>query len=720
MVIINPVPLPPYGGHPYTNITPFTYRDGWTFQRVLEELRKYIRDVVAPHLDLSFDQLESYVNTAVQELVDYVDGIADAVDVATAQAQAAQAAAEIAKAAAEAAEAQAAIYASQAEEIQDVAISNIAGNSASVTRGVLDGLYTGVDTFETLADVIDTGRLSVASIDFSLSERKRIYRPEAYGAIGDGVEDDTTAFNSMFSDMVVDGETRGTVEFNSKSTYLVSSGILILTPNNLIINGNGASLTATTNMVIIGNQSASGAKGYGAGGNNVEFRDFTIYGGYNTNLITAFHHVSNLTFRNVNWIGAIGNTHAIDLGGCNGVTVTDCEFRGNHGTDPSMAYAEAIQVDASTYGGSSLKASEPSNTYDGLPTINVKVIGNRFTRTRFDNVDYPMPLPIGSHNFALQSGGYYENIRFENNECFGWVMHVSAGWAYGWVHLHGAKNVSIKNNRFEYNAPNEITDPQFVINNRPVDLVTPLAEVANGAPTQVQATTPYVAMDWTIDNNEFIGFEDSVFNAQALILFRSASTGSDALYASERNIIITNNVALNVNGAVLRMQENLTLDYPRKFVVKNNVFSTSSFESGVITVLLSGNGIFSDNSVSNPPTRGVCMDIRVGKMTINSNTITGGDKGVTIRGINNSVMSLNSISEANSGVEIGTTSGAETVTDSVFTMNIISNCATRSMRAFAKSARNVVFGNRAVNSPAVSDAGSGNLFNDATNTTVTV
>ena len=152
---------------PYTNITPFTVRDGATYLLQIETLLAWIRNDLVPHIDKEIRELqESWDETSLElistweqmsaDLIARVEQAEAAIGDAVTQAEAAQAAAEAARDLA-------AMYASQAEAIQDQAIAGIAGNADSQTRETLDAIYASVtalsglaDSLETLSNTVDT------------------------------------------------------------------------------------------------------------------------------------------------------------------------------------------------------------------------------------------------------------------------------------------------------------------------------------------------------------------------------------------------------------------------------------------------------------------------------------------------------------------------------------------------------------------------------------
>lgn len=139
------IPLDGYPSYrPYSNITPFTFRDGATYLLQLEALKDWIRDSLVPLLDaevggltddwkaLTTQLLDDFTSKteALQQLVtDSVTDMSGQVDLA----QAAQAAAESARDLA-------AVYASTIETVQDSAITNIFNDFNSTFRQTFNAI----------------------------------------------------------------------------------------------------------------------------------------------------------------------------------------------------------------------------------------------------------------------------------------------------------------------------------------------------------------------------------------------------------------------------------------------------------------------------------------------------------------------------------------------------------------------------------------------------
>lgn len=233
--IVGPAPLV-LSYYNVPNIDPFAFREAPTYLSIQKETTHWIQTVLVPWLFTNVNGLNEKWKEDVAELVASwtattlqlmakVDEAVEGVDVIRDEAQAAQAAAEAAQVLAEKARDLAAQYASDAEEIQDSAIATIAGNEESTTRGVLEGLFAPLAGFAALNSVVTEGRLSADSInvlfadklDKEIAESGRLSENaltaaflayelvEKYGAIGDGVANDTAAVQAAIAAAATSG-----------------------------------------------------------------------------------------------------------------------------------------------------------------------------------------------------------------------------------------------------------------------------------------------------------------------------------------------------------------------------------------------------------------------------------------------------------------------------------------------------------------------------------
>lgn len=173
MVIANPLMPPRLGVGTIPSVVPFTMRENRSQMGLVEGMRHWIDKDLVPFINENIDSLSNTWVEQANKLIDdfemittglvatvneAVEGIGTSVE----DAQAAQAAAEAARDLA-------AQYASDAEEIQDAAITTIVSDDASATRAAMDVLYASFASVTGINGVLN-GRLSAATLDGRFSD----------------------------------------------------------------------------------------------------------------------------------------------------------------------------------------------------------------------------------------------------------------------------------------------------------------------------------------------------------------------------------------------------------------------------------------------------------------------------------------------------------------------------------------------------------------------
>lgn len=185
-----PIPLPPYEAPflPVPNVTPLTYRDGYTMLRKLDYIQRYINETLVPFVNENYEELAEAFETQANALIAAVNAAIEEV-------------------------------LNSSVEAQDPIIAEIFQDVESLTRQVTDALYADKTSTEAALTAAD-GRLdtieaaiaviegNIASIEGALSDltatvntnRLRMIRSvKEFGAIGDGVADDTAALNAALA-----------------------------------------------------------------------------------------------------------------------------------------------------------------------------------------------------------------------------------------------------------------------------------------------------------------------------------------------------------------------------------------------------------------------------------------------------------------------------------------------------------------------------------------
>lgn len=152
---------------PYSNVQPFTVRDGATYLMTLEALRVWIRDVLVPHIDSEIEGLTASWESSVSAVISEATVLAD-------NSRLSAEASELSRLAAEVARDMAEFYAAQAEETQDAAVSTLIKNANSDTRKALNDLYASITAFNEMLEIIQNGRLSESTIDARFGEKAEL------------------------------------------------------------------------------------------------------------------------------------------------------------------------------------------------------------------------------------------------------------------------------------------------------------------------------------------------------------------------------------------------------------------------------------------------------------------------------------------------------------------------------------------------------------------
>lgn len=165
-----------------------------------------------------------------------------------------------------------------------------------------------------------------------------------------------------------------------------------------------------------------------------------------------FAHATNITLENLSVTNNVGSHH-VELGGIDGVTITDCTFEGYKDGGISGG-KEAIQLDVMY--SSDVFIGYPA--FDDTPCINVKISNNKFK-----NVN----RGVGNHTAV--NGVYFENIEVTNNifEDITQQSVIALNWKNCNISGNTMKNVG-SGVDFKYMEPNLYNNPK--VGNAKIDL----------------------------------------------------------------------------------------------------------------------------------------------------------------------------------------------------------------------------------------------------------
>lgn len=356
------------------------------------------------------------------------------------------------------------------------------------------------EAYARATQALDIAKDTITTADLTAALASPDYGPVVYphqfGAVGDGVADDSAAVQAAVDYLNVRGG--GVLAYDPKVGAGVYRQMWVRLGPNITVEGNGATVKSGAGIVFFGG--SQGSTGYGGYTHDLTFRNITFRGDFAAGILCKlmFHHTENLLIENCRFIEATRSSHAIDMGGCRNVIIRGCTFSGH---DPvGSDYSEAIQLDHSTANGMNNPTGE-EGTYDGLPCVNVTVENCTFEPWRTTEGWFPAPTPFGNHVYVE---ALHEDIRFINNRVVDAHTPTSAATSNGWLHFYGVKGLTVAGNHFEQATTKQ---PMIVVR-----LITPTTGLArenygvHGASNNSPGVEVLPSEDVKITGNTFKGF----------------------------------------------------------------------------------------------------------------------------------------------------------------------------------------------------------------------
>ena len=246
-----------------------------------------------------------------------------------------------------------------------------------------------------LRGALDNAYVSIAD--------ERYVDVKRYGAVGDGVTDDTAAVAAA---MVKVGQMGGGTLYFPPGTYYMKHYVDLV--DNVRILGDGATLIKRLGMSAYSFFNAdSKSPKYGGSVSNVIMENMRFKGDVSNSVGCAamvLHHAYNVKVSKCDFIEMVVTGHVFDLIGSDNIKIDSCNFYGAS----VAADSEAIQIDVSMMG------TGGTGVRSGLPTRRVKITNCNFApAVSADLIEYPAPNPMGAH--AFREGAYYDDVLFEGN-----------------------------------------------------------------------------------------------------------------------------------------------------------------------------------------------------------------------------------------------------------------------------------------------------------------
>ncbi len=262
--------------------------------------------------------------------------------------------------------------------------------------------------------------MAVYDINGNLLADNYIVRPEHYGAVGDGVANDTSAIQSAVNQ-------KGVILCDTGKTYKVTS--VIRFPKDVVLDLNGSTILSEYKHLFFNFKSTdTGFTGYNGNG-NITIRNGTIIGG-----AISFAHGENILLENVHFKNSL-NDHFLEIAGCKNYRIINCSFIGMENLNTSVL--EYINLDHCRYNNFPWMTSGDA-FYDNTPNSGVHVLNCKFG---LGTGDYA----YGYNAFGVHSvtGLVTQHTDITLDGC---EIYAFTGCG---IRLNGMNNIYVNNNRIE-------------------------------------------------------------------------------------------------------------------------------------------------------------------------------------------------------------------------------------------------------------------------------
>lgn len=253
-----------------------------------------------------------------------------------------------------------------------------------------------------------------------------------YGAVGNGVTDDTAAIQDALDAANAAGG--GVVVFPPGKTYAITTFLVVY--DDTTIWAYGATIKSIGNTGLLRNFTGSETFAGYAGHSHINVFGGTWDANANDGVdgtVTAetdainFVHCSDITVRDAT-ITNVSSAHALEFNSTDGGRALNCRFLGyRDNAGGTRQFSEALQIDIAVSGSSSI------GLFDNTPSKNIIVSGCYFAASPRLGV---FGRAVGSHTTA--SGVYYDNITVIGNQVNGTIQQGIYG--FGWRYVDISSN----------------------------------------------------------------------------------------------------------------------------------------------------------------------------------------------------------------------------------------------------------------------------------------
>lgn len=238
----------------------------------------------------------------------------------------------------------------------------------------------------------------IEQYDYNGLVNKPFATPEMFGAKGDGVTDDTEAWQSALDN--------GRIIFCCPtSNYLITSVLRIKANTTIFMNN--CTVTCNQKRWLFNFLDTDEFTDYNGNG-NIRIVNGIVYGGS-----VSFWHGENISFEGVHFKNCL-NDHFFELAANKNFTIEKCSFVGmreNTGSTHEYINIDPNGTEVSTY---FTGRSYPSANYSGTRNEDIYIRDNFFNINEDDANFQAQDNPFGCHS---PLGNYHKNVQFVGNTC---------------------------------------------------------------------------------------------------------------------------------------------------------------------------------------------------------------------------------------------------------------------------------------------------------------
>lgn len=440
---------------------------------------------------------------------------------------------------------------------------------------------------DAVAEMVNTpGSLPRQAMDENYARRGELFvNVRDFGAVGDGVTDDSAAFNAAME------AARDKSSFGGCTVTALPAGdfrakiVRIYSDTTVDLNFSTFRHTGDSGYIMFCSFSG-GPAGYGSGGTDITLRNIKFQGDFSNGrgCANVFHHVDRLTFDHVTFTEALGTSgHPADIMGCRSVRMFDCAGFGRYEV-AGRAYVEMFQIDHSARSNAGSELPEADTAWDGLPCYDVVMERCKSEPITIGSTTYLAPRLIGSHSRIANL--LHDKIVLRDISVTDTGPTGSDGNYRGGVHFTHTKGLLIDG----YTFTNTRAEDSAALGIESVDTTYPLSSVASASPVADTALGSVACGDVVVKNFRAYGANHELASSLILVAGKAgAPVKNVSIEGQAVGFHSGNTAALDQGATIVDMNRVEDVDIRVRGEKVSRLVNVTN--SGVVTVEMQGKEI---------------------------------------------------------------------------------------------------------------------------------